>query len=287
MKKGVILAGGKGTRLSPLTAVLNKHLLPIYNKPMIYYPISLLISLGVNEILLTTHEKEMPLFKDLLGDGSKFGITITYKIQKEAGGIAEVLLLCDDFIKEGERFAMCLGDNIFYIPNVVKNLKHLLDLKEGAGVVLCEVKDPERFGVAQVDGSGKVISVEEKPKNPKSNFAITGLYFYDRMAVDFAKNIVRSARGELEITDVNNEYLKLKKLSSSLLEGNSVWLDTGTCDSMLEASLFVQEMEGKNNKLVGSVEQVALELGLITKEQLKHNLKVKSEYEKLLFELCK
>lgn len=284
--KGVILAGGKGTRLAPLTNVLNKHLLPIYNKPMIYYPLSLLIGIGVKEVLLTTHEKEMPLFQELLGDGSRFGIKIHYKIQAEAGGIAEVLLLTDDFIKPNERFVVCLGDNIFNISHLQNSLMNLIELKEGAGIVICPVKDPERFGVAEVSLNGKVISVAEKPKNPKSNLAITGLYFYDRMAIDFAKNIGRSARGELEITDVNNEYLKLNKLSSATLSRGSVWLDTGTVESLYEASEFIRIMEVKKGQMIGSPEEIALNRGLITKAQLKTQIEgKKGEYYEYLKEL--
>ena len=280
--KGIILAGGKGTRLAPLTNILNKHLLPVYNKPMIFYPLTHLIALGVKEVLITPHIKEMPLFQDLLGDGSYFGIKITYKIQAEAGGIAEVLLLADDFIKGNERFVVHLGDNIFHISHIKEALKPLLELKEGAGVVLSGVKDPERFGVAEVDGS-HVISVEEKPKNPKSNLAITGLYFYDRMAIDFAKNIGRSARGELEITDVNNEYLKRGNLSAVQLSRGSVWLDTGTVESLYEASEFIRIMELKKGQMIGSPEEVALSLNLITKEKLLSQVKdKKGEYYEYL-----
>lgn len=268
--KGIILAGGKGTRLQPLTNVLNKHLLPVYSKPMIYYPLSILIGIGVTEVLLTTHAKEMPLFKELLGDGSKFGIKIIYKIQEEAGGIAEVLLLADDFVDDEERFVMCLGDNIFHISHLKESLKKLINLKNGAGVVLCQVKDPERFGVAEIDLKDKVISVEEKPKNPKSNLAIAGLYFYDRMAIEFAKNIERSNRGELEITDINAEYLKLNKLNSVTLSRGSVWLDTGTTESLFEAAEYVRIMELKKGQLIGSPEEMALNNNLITTEELKN-----------------
>jgi glucose-1-phosphate thymidylyltransferase len=281
--KGVILAGGKGTRLAPLTNVLNKHLLPIYNKPMIFYPLANLIALGVREVLITTHAKEMPLFQDLLGDGSHFGIKIYYKIQAEAGGIAEVLLLADDFVKSGERFVVHLGDNIFHIPKIKETLGDLISLQDGAGVVLCSVKDPERFGVAEIDANYQVISVEEKPKKPKSNLAITGLYFYDRMAIDFAKNIGRSARGELEITDVNAEYLKRGKLYSASLSRGSVWLDTGTVESLYEASEFVRIMEIKQGQMVGSPEEVALNLGLIDKGFLKTQIQSKKgEYYEYL-----
>jgi glucose-1-phosphate thymidylyltransferase len=254
---------------------------------MILYPITNLISLGVREILITTHTKEMPLFQDLLGDGSCFGIKIIYKIQEEAGGIAEVLLLADDFINKNERFVAHLGDNIFHISHIRETLKPLLDLKKGAGVVLCKVNDPERFGVAEVEGSN-VISVEEKPKKPKSNLAITGIYFYDRMAIDFAKNIQRSARGELEITDINNEYLKRGILSAVSLSRGSVWLDTGTVESLYEASEFVRIMELKKGQMIGSPEEVALFLNLITKENLHSHIKEKKgDYYEYLKNLCK
>jgi glucose-1-phosphate thymidylyltransferase len=250
---------------------------------MIFYPIANLIALGVKEILLTTHEKEMPFFQDLLGDGSYFGIKIIYKIQAEAGGIAEVLLLADDFISKNERFVVHLGDNIFHISHILENLKPLINLKKGAGIVLSKVKDPERFGVAEIDANNKVISVEEKPKKPKSDLAITGLYFYDRTAIDFAKKISRSARGELEITDVNNEYLKQGNLYSISLSRGSVWLDTGTVESLYEASEFIRIMELKKGQMIGSPEEIALYSKLITKEKLHFQIKgKKGEYYEYL-----
>lgn len=286
--KGLIPAGGTGTRLAPCTQALNKHLLPVYNKPMIYYPIALLIEMGVTEILITSHLNEIPLFQSLLGDGSRLGVKIHYKEQKTAGGIAETLLLADDFIKNGERFIMCLGDNIFNIPNTVNSFSPLLSLKEGAGLILCPVVDPSRFGVAEIGSNGSVISLEEKPLNPRSSLAVTGIYFYDRLAIEFAGKIKRSGRGELEITDVNIEYLKRGLLTSITLSSDSFWGDTGTIQSLFLASTIIKNSEEKEGMLIGCPEEAALNMGRIKKEELSSYLHdKKGEYYDYLRKICK
>lgn len=286
--KAVLLAGGSGTRLRPMTQCINKHLLPIYNKPMVYYPLSSLILLGIRDILVTTHAKEMPLFQELLGDGSQFGIKISYEIQEKAGGIAEVLKISQNFLKDTDRFVMILGDNIFYIPNIKDELKPLASLKDGAGIVISHVDSPERFGVAHVDEHNNVLSIEEKPLKPRSNFAVTGLYFYDSMALDFADNLQASARGELEITDINNKYIERKALSSISLTKSAMWLDTGTPESMLDASEFVRITEKKHRMLVGSPEEAAFSSGFIDAAQLEKlasKMNKSSEYRNYLLEL--
>ncbi|MEN9782451.1 MAG: glucose-phosphate thymidylyltransferase [Pseudomonadota bacterium] len=274
--KGIILAGGTASRLAPTSFVVNKHILPIYNKPLVFYPLATLMLLGVRDFLITLHEHDLENFEKLLGDGSDLGIRIQYKIQERAGGIAEVLLLADDFIKEGERFAMVLGDNIYYIPHIRENLASLLNIKNGAGVVLSNVNDPHRFGIAEFDNDNNLVGVEEKPKNPKSNFAITGLYFYDRQAIEFAKNATRSARGELEVTDVNEKYLKQGQLNYIKLPRGSVWLDAGTPKSMFEASEFVKIIEEKQGYKIAVLEEVAYNMGYINNSQLE---KIAAKYK--------
>jgi glucose-1-phosphate thymidylyltransferase len=274
--KGIILAGGTASRLAPTSFVVNKHILPIYNKPLVFYPLATLMLLGVRDFLITLHEHDLENFEKLLGDGSDLGIQIKYKVQEKAGGIAEVLLLADDFIKEGERFAMILGDNIYYIPHIRENFANLLNIKNGAGVVLSSVNDPHRFGIAEFDSENNLIGVEEKPKNPKSNWAITGLYFYDRQAIEFAKNATRSARGELEVTDVNEKYLKQGQLNYIKLPRGSVWLDAGTPKSMFEASEFVKIIEEKQGYKIAVLEEVAYNMGYINNSQL---LKISERYK--------
>ena len=286
--KAVLLAGGMGTRLRPMTNVLNKHLLPVYNKPMIYYPLSTLISIGAREILITTHAKEMPLFQELLGNGSSFGIKISYEIQEKAGGIAEVLKVAKSFLKGVERFIVALGDNIFHIPNIKETFAPLQHTNN-AGIVLCQVPDPERFGVAQVKESN-VISIVEKPKSPQSNLAVTGLYFYNSQALEFVENLVPSARGELEITDINNKYLELDRLSSVTLPNTAMWLDTGTPEAIFEAAEFIKLTEKKHDILVGSPEEVAFTEGLISSSELElmaMKMNKESEYRKYLLKICK
>jgi glucose-1-phosphate thymidylyltransferase len=285
--KAVLLAGGMGTRLRPMTNVLNKHLLPVYNKPMIYYPLSTLISIGAREILITTHSKEMPLFQELLGNGSSFGIKISYEIQEKAGGIAEVLKVAKSFLKGAKRFIVALGDNIFHIPNIKETFAPFQQTNN-AGIVLCQVPDPERFGVAQVKES-KVISIVEKPKNPKSNLAVTGLYFYNSQALEFVETLVPSARGELEITDINNKYLELNQLSSVTLPNTAMWLDTGTPEAILEAAEFIKLTEKKHDIVVGSPEVVAFTEGLISSAKLElmaMKMNKESEYRKYLLKIA-
>ena len=286
--KAVLLAGGMGTRLRPMTNVLNKHLLPVYNKPMIYYPLSTLISIGAREILITTHAKEMPLFQELLGDGSSFGIKISYEIQEKAGGIAEVLKIAKSFLKDAERFIVALGDNIFHIPHIKETFAPFAKTNN-AGIVLCQVPDPERFGVAQTK-DGKVISIVEKPKDPQSNLAVTGLYFYNAQALEFVETLVPSARGELEITDINNKYLELDQLSSVTLPNTAMWLDTGTPEAILEAAEFIKLTEKKHDILVGSPEEVSFTEGLISSSELENmamKMNKESEYRKYLLKICK
>jgi glucose-1-phosphate thymidylyltransferase len=287
--KAILLAGGTGTRLRPITLVLNKHLLPVFNKPMIYYPLSLLILIGVREILLTTHAKEMPLFKELLGDGSQFGIKISYEIQEKAGGIAEVLKISKNFLTNTNRFIVALGDNIYHIPHLKQCFHNLCNLTQGAGIVLCPVPDPNRFGVAQVEGD-KVISIEEKPTKTDSNLAVTGIYFYDNQALEFVNTLKPSARGELEITDINNKYLEKDQLYSTTLSRSALWLDTGTPDSMFEAAEFIKIAEKTHNIMIGSPEEVAFNEGLITAQQLGKlitTMNQQSEYRKYLQNLIK
>lgn len=286
--KGIVLAGGTASRLAPTSFVLNKHLLPIYNKPLIYYPISILMLLGIKDILLTSHDEYIESFQNLLKDGSDFGINISYKIQKEAGGIAEVLLIIEEFIKKDERFCLILGDNIFYIPHIRNNMKGILEIKQGAGILLDDVKDPSRFGIVEFDDYNKIISIEEKPKNPKSHWAVTGIYFYDKRAIEFAKDISRSDRGELEITAINQKYLELNELSYIKMPRGSVWLDAGTPQSMLEASNFVQIIEERQKAKIAVLEEVAYNMGYLTKENLMQSLlrfKKNCEYGKYLFDM--
>ncbi len=271
--KGIILAGGTASRLAPTSFVINKHMLPIYNKPLIFYPIAILMLFGIKDLLITLHKQDLEIFRKMFKNGEDLGINITYKIQENAGGIAEVLLLADDFIKENERFVMILGDNIYYIPHIRENFSDLLNLETGAGVVLSKVSDPHRFGIAEFDKNENLIGVEEKPKAPKSNWAITGLYFYDRMAIEFAKRSKRSTRGELEITDINEQYLKERNLSYKKLPRGSVWLDAGTPKSMFEASEFVKIIEERQGNKIAILEEIAYNMGYIDKKQLAENSK--------------
>ena len=279
--KGLILAGGTASRLHPTTIALNKHLLPIYNKPLIYYSLSTLMLINVKDVLITCHSEDLKSFEKLLGNGSSFGIKITYEIQDKPGGIAEVLLIAEKFLKDVNRFVTILGDNIFYIPHIRENLSNLIGLDSGAGIVLSGVSDPHRFGIAEFDKDMKIIGVEEKPRDPKSNFAITGLYFYDKQAIDFAKNTTRSARGELEITSINNEYLKKKKLNHAILPRGSVWLDAGTPNSMFAASEFVKIIEERQQTKIAVIEEVAYNMGYINHEiltALANRFKINCEY---------
>ncbi|TYA52213.1 glucose-1-phosphate thymidylyltransferase RfbA [Formosa maritima] len=263
--KGIILAGGSGTRLHPLTLTISKQLMPIYDKPMIYYPLSTLMYAGINEILIISTPKDLPLFKDLLGDGSKYGCHFFYEIQEEPNGLAEAFIIGEKFIGK-DKVALILGDNIFYGTGLSKLLQSNNN-PDGGIIYAYRVHDPERYGVVEFDVDGQVISIEEKPVKPKSNFAVPGIYFYDNSVVNIAKSIKPSHRGELEITDVNKAYLKQGKLSVSILDRGTAWLDTGTFQSLMQASQFIEVIEERQGLKIGSIEAAAFEMNYITKEQ--------------------
>ena len=265
--KGIILAGGSGTRLYPLTKVTSKQLLPVYDKPMIYYPLSTLILAGIREILIISTEIDIDRFKALLGDGSKYGLSISYKVQKRPEGLAQAFIIGEDFIGE-DSCAMVLGDNIFYGSGFTKMLKHAARQTKGATIFGYYVDDPRRFGVVEFDTKGKVISIEEKPQNPKSNYCITGLYFYDSKVVDIAKKIKPSKRGELEITDINKIYLESNELEVLTLGRGFAWIDAGTIDALSEASEFIRIIEKKQGIKIAAIEEIAFKNKWIDKEQL-------------------
>lgn len=265
--KGIILAGGSGTRLYPLTKAISKQMLPIYDKPMVYYPLSILMLAGIKEILIISTPIDLPRYEDLLGDGSDFGITLQYKVQENPNGLAEAFILGEDFIGQ-DSVALILGDNIFFGQGFPHILQKVARKSAGATLFGYKVKDPERFGVIEFDHNKKVVSLEEKPKKPKSNFAATGLYFYDNDVVEIAKSIKPSERGELEITDINKVYLERGMLEVELLGRGFAWLDTGTHESLLEASLFIETVEKRQGFKVACLEEIAYRMGYINKGKL-------------------
>ena len=284
--KGIILAGGKATRLYPITKGVCKQMLPVYDKPMIYYPLSVLMLAGIRDILIISSPHDISRFKDLLGDGKSLGVKFSYAIQSQSRGIAEAILIGEKFIANN-KVCLVLGDNIFYGHNLIELLQDAVSLKEGAFIFGYYVNDPRRYGVIEFDKKYNVISITEKPKKPKSNYAVCGLYFYDKEVVKIAKNIKPSGRGELEITDVNNEYLKRKKIKVKLLGRGYAWLDTGTYDSLIDASMFIKTVEERQGLKIGCIEEVAYRMGFINKKQLRSLAKaINTEYGEYLKRIC-
>lgn len=286
--KGIILAGGSGTRLYPLTKAISKQIMPIYDKPMIYYPLSVLMLANIREILIISTPRDLPVFKELLGDGSQLGLKLEYKVQKHPNGLAEAFIIGEEFIGN-DNVCLILGDNIFYGSGLSGLLEEAAKLEEGAVVFGYPVKDPRAYGVVEFDKNGKAISLEEKPENPKSNYAIPGLYFYDNTVLKKVKSIKPSARGELEITSVNEKYLEEGKLSVKKFGRGVAWLDTGTHEALLEAANFVQTVQKRQGFYIACIEEIAYQKGWIGEEEVRELAKVmmKTKYGKYLVELMK